>query len=186
MGSFNSGLLQTVSNNTLFNLSAGGNVVGISIGGLTTTVLNVTNNTIYNLSTSGASGQAIGIISASGTNATVNIFANKINGLTLSGVTAPLGAGIAVIGTLGTIKVFKNKIYDIAATGLTTTNSVVNGIAIQGGLNVSCYNNVIGDLRNPLGSGINSINGVQVGTTSLLLSEFKVYNNSFTRKKHIA
>ncbi len=178
MGSFNSGLLQTVSNNTLFNLSAGGNVVGISIGGLTTTVLNVTNNTIYNLSTSGASGQAIGIISASGTNATVNIFANKINGLTLSGVTAPLGAGIAVIGTLGTIKVFKNKIYDIAATGLTTTNSVVNGIAIQGGLNVSCYNNVIGDLRNPLGSGINSINGVQVGTTSLLLSEFKVYNNS--------
>ena len=178
MGLNNAGTLQTVSNNTITNLTAGGNATGINIGALTTTVLNVTNNTINNLLTTGASGQAFGILSSAGAGATVNIFDNKINGLSLSGVTNPLGGGIAVVGSAGTIKVYKNKIYDIAATGLTTTSGVVNGIVIQGGLSVSCYNNIIGDLRNPLGSGINAINGIQVGTSTVLLSEFKVYDNS--------
>ena len=182
LGTFGTGAAatQTISGNTITNLSStgvGGNVVAISNGGSTVGTININANIINTLSTTNASGQVIGVIAGAGAGSTVNIFNHSIFALSSSGATGPLTAGVALIGTTGNINVYKNKIYNISATGASTTNLAANGIAIQGGLNVSCYNNLVGDITNPLGSGLTAVTGIQVIST-VALSTYKVYYNT--------
>lgn len=180
-GSSNSGASQSVTGNTITNLTSTGigtgiNINGLSIGASTVVNLAANNNTINTFSNASSTGQVLGIISSAGVGSTVSISNHNIFGLSASGVT-PLIAGVAIIGTTGTVNLYANKVHSLIASGATTNNGAVNGISLQGALNVNCYNNIVGGLTNPLGSAINAIIGIQVQST-VAASTYNVYNNS--------
>ena len=181
IGAGNSGTLQTVSNNTVTNLTstgtgAGFNINGIAIGAHLVTALNVSNNIVNTFNNASSNGQVIAINASAGATGTTNVFNHVVFGINASGVT-PLLGGIAALGTTGTINIFANKIHAINASGVTTNSGAATGLVLQGGINVNCYNNIIGGITNPLGSGINSIMGIQVQST-VAGSTYKIYNNS--------
>lgn len=181
IGGSNTGSLQTVANNTVTNLTltgtgAGSNINGIAIGGHTVTALNVNNNIVNTFNNASSNGQVLGINAGAGLTGTTNVFNHSVFGLNASGVT-PLIGGIAALGTTGNINLYANKIHTLNASAATTNSGAVNGFVIQGGVNVNCYNNIVGGLTNPLGTAINSIMGIQVQST-VAASTYKLYNNS--------
>ncbi len=154
-----SGALASLSNNTLTNITGQSSITGIDIGsnGNLATVLNVANNTINNLSSTG-----IGVtgINCSNTSTTININNNTIN--TLSSPAFVFGMNVL---NASTTNIFKNKIYDLSSSN---TNPAVFGIMISGGATVNTHNNVIGDLRTPAANAANPLIGINIaaGTTS--------------------
>ncbi len=180
-GSSNSGTSQTVTGNTITNLTSTGtgtgfNINGISIGANSVANLMVHNNTIHSFANASSTGQVIGIIAAAGALGKANIYNHDIYNLNASGVT-PLMSGIAIIGTAGILNVHANKVRNLLASGATTSNGAVNGISVQGGITVNVYNNVIGELANPLGNAINAIMGISVQST-VANSFYNAYNNT--------
>jgi hypothetical protein len=181
LGTSNTGTVHTVSNNTVTNLTSTGtgtgfNINGIAIGAHSVTAVNVSNNIVNTFNNASSTGQVIAINASAGATGTTNVFNHEVFGINASGVT-PLLGGIAALGTAGTINIYANKIHTLNASGATTNNGATTGLVLQGGLNVNCYNNIIGGLINPLGSGINSIMGIQVQST-VAGSTYKIYNNS--------
>lgn len=163
----------TFSNNTIFNLTSTGDITAM-VGGTGVTSTNINNNTIYNLSSSGASAIVTGI-DASAT--TANINDNIIHGLSVSGTTSPSANGILIKGGT-TVNVYKNKIYDIAESGaISTTSPAVNGIVISAGTLVNTYNNFIADLKAPNANLIDAIRGISV-TSTTASTVYNLYYNS--------
>ena len=103
------GATSTISNNTITNISGQGAITGLSIGNTFAggNPLNVANNTIANLVSSGAGGNVIGITCGS-TSPIVNISGNAINTLSSTGASAVSGLVISGANAAGT-NVFKNK-----------------------------------------------------------------------------
>ena len=181
LGSSNSGASQTITGNTVTNLTSTGTGIGFNIGGIAiaghlVTNLNVNNNIVNTFNNASSTGQVIGINAGAGATGTSNVYNNEVFGLNASGVT-PLIGGIAVLGTTGSFNVYSNKVRNLNASGSTTNNGAASGFVLQGGINVNCYNNIVSNLNNALGSGINALMGFQVQSSNAN-STYKIYNNS--------
>ena len=200
------GNTSTVSGNNISAITGQGNITGLTIGSTgTATNLNVNNNAITGLASTGTGGSVTGLTSANNATA-VNIFANPINNLsstgassTLTGISVTGGTGtisvyantlnaIAGTGTLSaiaqalaisggtTVNIYKNKVYDIAENGISSF-TIVNAFNITGGTNVTCYNNVIGELKAPNTSNTSAVRGIFINS-STANSTYKLYYNS--------
>jgi hypothetical protein len=114
----------SVTGNTISNISGSGTVTGI-----TTAAGNdkISGNTIHSLSTSGAS-VVSGIVITGGTNK--QVFANKIYDIQLNGA-GTTATGISVTGsTLVTANLYNNLIGDVKAPAGNSTGDVIRGISI--------------------------------------------------------
>jgi trimeric autotransporter adhesin len=169
-GGGNGGNGNVLSNNTITNITGQGAITGISLGALATTQT-VTNNTITGLTSTGTGGAVTGITSAAQTG---NVFGNTIGGLSTTGAFSVNGIVVSASATASTV--YKNKIYNLEASNAAGT---ANGLSITGGLLVTGYNNLIGDIRTPnataaTAAAANSLTGINVsgGTT------VNLYNNT--------
>ncbi len=197
----------TVSGNTVTNITGQGTVTGIQFGSSgTITALNLTNNTVTGLSSTGTGGAVTGISNAApgtgnsissntintlssssttatvagiSTSASVSIFNNTINTLSCVGTTSGVTNGI--MSTAGAaVNIYKNKIYDLQTTGAFTTTPGVNGIVNSGSTStatVNVYNNLIGDLKAPAATSTDAIRGISVTATGTT-SNYNIYFNT--------
>ncbi len=197
-----------ITGNTIGNITGQSTMTGLLIGGSgTVSALNVSNNSITGLSSTGAGGAVTGLsnavastttavlsgntinnLSSASTTGTVagiatsassNVSGNTINTLSCIGTTSGVTNGIMVTGGAA-VNVFKNKIYDLATTGAFTTTPGVNGIVLSGAVSaatVAVYNNLIGDLRSPAAISTDAIRGLSVTATGTT-SAFNLYYNT--------
>lgn len=167
-----------VNGNSITGLSStgtGGAVIGLNSAN-NSSAINIFNNPINNLSTSGATASVTGLNVTGGTG-TVSVYANTLYKITGTGASFSTANGIRLSGsTLNTVMVFKNKIYDIAENGV-STGALVSGLIIFGGLNVTCYNNLIFDLKAPNVSGTAPVRGLAIQST-VPNSSYKLYYNT--------
>lgn len=186
-GSSGNGSFKTISNNTVYNVNSGGSFMGLNINGSGANS-NVTNNTFRKISGSGSmTGMYLGVfnqgilnvsnneldsitttgtlISAINNNSpNVSISQNKISNIFVSGSSASV-YGIYSTATSGIASISKNKIYSIEAN---STAGFVYGINLVSGTSITLSNNFIGDLRNPSSNGVNeSIIGINVFSSSV-------------------
>jgi GEVED domain len=131
----------TVNANTIYNLSStvtGGTVIGINASAQTSLDnIEVSNHTIYNLNSVGAS-NVTGIIIGGGL--TTKVFKNKIYGLSNTNAGGFVN-GISVSGGT-TPTVYNNIIGDLTAGIANGTNNVI-GLSITGGTTVNAYYNTV-------------------------------------------
>ena len=157
----------TVNGNSITGLSStgtGGTVTGITNSN-TSTAINITSNTINNLSTTATT--VVGIVNSGST--AVNINSNTINTLSVTGASGTAN-GITVSGGT-TVGINKNKIYDLIGN---QTGSIVNGLNFTTGTTFNISNNLIGDLRATAATGLNAINGINASASST----YNVFHNS--------
>jgi hypothetical protein len=150
-GSFSgTGINGTISNNTISNFtgtSAGTSsvVFGIQGGTTVTTTLDVTSNTIANLTTATTSttntsaSAAFGIAWPSTAVGTLNISQNNINSISCTGAAATHVIGI---GVFGGGNVFRNRIYGLTNANATTAGTV-KGIVARSTGTLTTTNNQI-------------------------------------------
>ena len=125
-----------IENNVFSNITGQANVTGVLLDNNGS--LDIRNNQIFNLSSSGAgTGIVVAGISSSTGNVSARIQRNKIYNLS-------------------------------AANATNTTTTAVNGILVSAGTTINVENNYIGDLRAPFASALNSIAGINItgGTTA--------------------
>ncbi len=116
------------ADNNINTLAAGGSVYGISIGAGDS--VNIYNNRIFSLSTTG-SASAVRGIDASGTGLGMNIYKNRIYALSSSGVTGTTVGGIDVAS--GTVfNISNNMISGLTAGASTSTTGGTKGITTSG------------------------------------------------------
>jgi hypothetical protein len=134
------------------------------------------NNSVYNLTITGATSSATnilyGIYSNTLSSSVINANGNEIYGLSFTNSSTGSVAINGIRFALGTtINVSSNKIYNFSAEG---ASSSVDGIRVAGGTTWNVYNNYISDLKTPLASSNIAVNGVYVagGTTA------RVYYNT--------
>lgn len=160
---------KTIQNNTFSNWTGGtGNVTAMSVN-ITGANNATTGNAINNISSRGA---ITGIATAAGND---KIYSNTIHTLTTIGASAIVG--ISVAG--GTTKnVYRNKIYNLTANNATGRSY---GISVTGTttavITANIYNNLIGDLKTPIGSAADPIRGISL-TSTRASSIIKIYYNT--------
>lgn len=173
------------TNNNFSNITLAGssaftgwsNLDGLSTSSGPTKVIR--GNVISNVS--GGSGQYLGIsINSTGTSLTcVN---NTISGLTCT-ATQTIGILIGASNSLtGTYNVSHNRILNIEGSNAA---GLVSGMLLRsGGATLNVFNNIVGDLRNPLGSNgtTDVIRGISItsdiASTTINLSNNTVYLNA--------
>ena len=130
------------SGNIITNITGQSNITGINLGSSgTIAALNISNNTVTGLNSTGATGGAVtGINSAAPSTAITNINGNTINTLASTSTTAT----VAGIFTAASTNIFNNKINTISCLG--TTSGVSNGIMFTAGTVANIYKNKIYDL----------------------------------------
>lgn len=163
------GPTKTITGNTFSNITGGTSavtVMNIAYGNATTGGSLVAGNTISSIT----NGNAItGITSAGGVQ---HFQSNTISGLT--NTTGNAVTGIVISGGV-TQSASRNKIYNLETTHASGT---VYGLTVSSGTAVNIYNNVIGDLRAPIGTGsADIIRGINI-TSTASLSAINVYFNS--------
>ncbi|MCW3126063.1 MAG: hypothetical protein JWO03_1721 [Bacteroidetes bacterium] len=154
----------SISNNTITNISGTGAITGISINTTNAgTTESYSNNTINNLS--GAA--VVGIAAGSTGVTTLTISGNTINALTAA--TTSNTSGITVAG--GTVNVSGNTIF-----GITSTTGIANGVLVTGGTTVSIFKNKIYSISatGAVATAF-SVNGISVTTNPTTLN---IYNNT--------
>lgn len=123
---------QIIANNTISNITGGGEIYGIRYGGVTS----IYNNQIYNLSTCRS------ICAMFQTAGTINNYRNTIYNLISSGSDQVVYGMYIGNGTLTNI--YNNMIYGLQAPGYLTVNSpVLRGIHIAGGTANNIHYNTI-------------------------------------------
>lgn len=171
----------TINNNIIRNLSTPttGTINGIREYGITGIKV-ITNNQIYNFSTTagGAGGASFnGIFCSAGT---VNISGNTIYSLNSAGSTGGTAGsinGVQISITTSPWSVFKNKIYGLS-TNSTGTGNLVNGIlAASGSGNI--YNNVIGSLTVGASAGTDAVRGISLTSTTAASTIGIFYNTVY-------
>jgi hypothetical protein len=167
------GTTADLSSNTISTLSSSGDVYGLSSGSSGTSGINMHDNTITGLSSSGTNRIITGIIHLNGQ--TVNIYDNSIDNLSGSGSSTTVINGIWVQG--GTTNLYRNKIHTLTQTGAVSAGPAVNGILISGGTSVTAYNNFIANLNAGNSSLADAIRGISV-TSSTASSTYNLYYNS--------
>ncbi len=159
---------RTIQNNVFRNWVVGtGAVNGMNVN-LNSTNNAVTRNTISNISGAGA---VTGITTAFGND---KIFSNTIDSLYSTGAAAVTG----ILITGGTNKnIYGNKIYDLEVN---SAGGTVSGITVQGAtiVNVNVYNNLIGNLRSPIGNTTTDVVRGMSLTATALNSTINVYYNT--------
>jgi len=172
-----------ISGNTIGSKTVGGSITvtsnGIAIGiylaiPVANSTQTVSNNTISNMAC--GSGQVIGISNtSSATGQVMNITDNTISSISQSGTSL---TGIISSGATTTCSILRNKIYDLTGN---VSGSIINGIAVTSGTNVTVANNIIGDIRTPIAQTGSitapSIRGININS-SLANSSIKVYYNT--------
>lgn len=123
---------QVIANNTISNITGGGEFYGIRYGGVT----NIYNNQIYNLSTGGS---ICAMLQIAGT---INNYRNTIYNLISSGSNQIVYGIYIGNGTLTNI--YNNMIYGLQAPGYLTVNTpVLRGIHIAAGTANNIHYNTI-------------------------------------------
>ncbi|MCX6303770.1 MAG: T9SS type A sorting domain-containing protein [Bacteroidetes bacterium] len=157
----------TVSNLTSASTSSVADFFGLYSSGIPVNET-VTDNNIFNLTTSSTGAQTIMGFNSPTSTGTKTIQNNNIYGLsgtggtTIYGIRAGAGTTMEISGnklysfsnallvtgintiSCTTCKIFKNKIYDLSSAN---SNATVYGLYISGGTTINVYNNLIGDLR---------------------------------------
>ncbi len=174
-----------VYNNYIHDISGTGTVYGITASSNTvigSSSVSITggsfkNNSIFNLSSSGASSTIIGLQTASATTASFNISDNKIYNLSTSGATSPFIYGISQTA-MATDTISSNQIYNFTS-GASGTPTI---LGISAALNTSGTSNIYGNnIYNLTPTGTTG-NASQVTGMSLLsgTGTYNVYNNFIT------
>ena len=134
-----------ISNDTIINISGSGAMQGINIGGSNAGTESVASNTIGTLVTTGAFA-VTGIASAGGTTSSVQ-------------------------------KIYKNKIYDLQSNNATGS---VSGILVSAGVTHTIYNNLIGGLTAPATSSTSdAIRGINITSTAVNSTNNVYYNTVY-------
>ncbi len=132
----------TIKNNRVYNINSGGVVYGIHCGVGDT--VDISNNEIYALATTGTAASIRGIfIAGSVMNANVN--ANRIYNIAGNGITTTISGGIEVSTGLS-YDITNNMISDIRASASTQTGAGVRGITVTSGTSanmVRIYQNTV-------------------------------------------
>ena len=129
-----------VSNNTINNVSSSGNIYGMNLGPNTTGNQTYNNNTITSLVSSGTGGNVTGIIAAPNVGGgTATFGSNTITTLSSTGASA-LVKGIDVTAA-ATANVTANTISALSGSG--ATSPLVHGIQVSGGTAVNVYRNKV-------------------------------------------
>ncbi|MGQ9846164.1 MAG: beta strand repeat-containing protein, partial [Bacteroidales bacterium] len=128
-------------NNTINSISNGANITGINAGGISTSLANVYNNQIHNLTTTSGSIKGI-VAAANATGSTSNVYANTIYNLEATSATSSVG-GISVTGG-NTVNVYNNFIKELYAPNASSSSQpMIAGIALLGGTNLNVYYNTV-------------------------------------------
>ena len=168
------GANSTISNNTIsnFNTSSTSPLYGINIGNsyAGSNPLNINNNSISQLISTGSDVIAISTVNNS---ASINVLNNIISDLQGVGLNV---RGLHILNGLNTT-ISKNKITNLEGKA---TNSVVNGMATQGSPNsiFNVTNNFIGNLTHPIAN--NTSDAIVGINASVAITNFtlNVYNNT--------
>ena len=144
---------------------------------LASTVENLHDNNIYNLTVSGSnssiSSKIVGINTNTVATATKSIYLNNIYGFN-----ALSGSVHGISQTLGTtVSIYKNDIHDLSSSTTTASTGTTTGIVINSGANVHIYNNFISDLRAPYSTAGDAIHGISISSTQTN-STIGVYYNT--------
>lgn len=180
-GSFSgTGLNGSISNNTMSNYSNSSTgtaaiVAGISAGTTVTTTLDISSNTISNLSaattstTNTSTSAVFGIGWASAAGGTVNFSQNNINTLTCTGTAATHVIGI---GMFGGGNILRNRIYGLTNTGATSAGTI-KGVVIR----AAGTNNIINNQVSL--TGISNDVGIYGIENNSAATQINAYYNSF-------
>ncbi len=179
LGASGTGTSLTASLNQVYNINgtgASGNLTGISIGNIATT-MNVHNNSIRVLKANGASATAVGMVVTGATNTgfITNVWQNAVDSLIGSGATAPTVWGIQVNGGAD-VRIYRNKIHTLSATAA-VANFAVTGLVFTGATTITAYNNLIGNLTAPAGNGPDIIRGIDIRSIGVGRT-YNIYNNT--------
>jgi len=132
----------TVKNNRLYNINGGGTLYGIYFSSADT--VDISNNEIYALASTGSSSSVRGIyVTATGVNSNIN--ANRVYNIVANGITTTSAAGIDV-GTGLSHDITNNMVSDIRASASTQTAAGSRGISVTGGSTggvVRIYHNTV-------------------------------------------
>jgi hypothetical protein len=167
---FNSVANVTYSNNIFRNFSTPttGALYGIKEAGNATGVKKMTNNQIYNFTTStgGAGGFSFYGLWLSSAGSTDTISGNSVYNINSTGTIGGTSGSFycLYISPATTNYCYKNSIYNISST---STTPAIYGIYTGGGTTNHIFNNFISDLRAPNANTTNAVNGIYVasGTT---------------------
>lgn len=144
------GIGNALSLNTISNIAAAANVLGISVG-TSGTVHSIFQNTISGLSSTLGAGVVTGInvLGLGGAGTATNVYRNKIYNLSATGATA-LVSGIAIAGSTATTttNTYNNLIGDLVATAGSNANTdVIRGISITSTAATSTHNIINNTIR---------------------------------------
>ncbi len=152
------------TNNTINNINGQGAITGINIGAsasIATSII-VGSNTITGLTSSGTGGNLSGI-SCSNTSTGISINNNTIRGFSSTGATSTVnGITLTNSGASGTTTQ-RNRICDLQTN---SAGGFVSGIVVSGGVVHYVVNNTIGSLQANIANGLNSVNGINITSTS--------------------
>ncbi len=158
----------TMSGNTISNISASNQIVGINQGSSgTIATTSIQNNSVSGLAVTGAF-NTFGILSVHASTA-VNIVNNTIRNLSSSLASV---AGIQHTGGATNGVFSKNTVSDLLGN---STSSQVFGIVVSGPLASTISNNRIGDLRAPAANIANALLGISIGSAG---TTHNVYYNT--------
>jgi hypothetical protein len=166
--------------NAVSNSTTAGNVIGINSSAFNN--VNITNNTVMNLSSQYAGTSTVGVVRGIYSTSGINIITgNTVRNLASLAPNASVGVNASVQGiTLNTfstsVNVVNTNTVNTLANGSTTGNVMVSGITISGstGTFATCdvaYNNVAG-MGAPFTSGVPVVYGI-----NLIGNPSRVFNN---------
>ncbi len=149
-----SGTGSSISNNTISNITGTGAITAISFGSSNGgTTQSIANNTISTLTSSGTGGTVLGIVSTSGSVTTMTISGNVLSGLSSSGASSGI-EGIQV-GAAATVNVTQNTLSGFSTSGATAP--FVSAIHTVVGTTVNITRNKIYDISASAALTANSI-----------------------------
>lgn len=166
--------IDTVVYNRVHNLSStGGNLYGIYINAGTS--VNVYLDTVYALSTTGASGLAYGIYQSGGTN--VEVFRNKIYDIAGNGAS---GRVSGIYFNAGITSAYNNLIGDLRTPNYSGTGGTqLSGIYINGGVSSDIYYNSVYLNATSIGATFGSC-AIYSSTTPLVTLRNNIFANLST------
>lgn len=163
-------VVQTVSGNTVSNMTTDGGFFGVGQG-LGAAGSSIHHNTISAVS---AGGIIYGISFSLNACPLISCYSNDIHGLSNTG-TSPLHGIYIGLGT--DVEVYKNKLYDFTVLN---SGAVTEGIDIENTTNSSVtnvYNNIIGDLKAPNANSTAAIYGIKANASGTN-SSVNAYHNT--------
>jgi trimeric autotransporter adhesin len=164
--------VQIVTTNTVSNLNASSGTMAGILHGDGAVGSSVNNNLVANFNTMASiNGLQLGNISGNG----MSVYSNTIHSLS--------GNGTQINGIFYTsgnnTSIYKNRIYNLSAI---TAGGFVYGMNLQASTasnTLNVYNNLVGDLKAPIASNANAINGIYVNCTAANANINVSYNSVY-------